>query len=143
MEQEKRPVGKVVVIVIVVVIAAAAAAFFLASRGSDTSTPSTTNASNTEERSQSQTSTLTFDEIEKHNSEDDCWTVINGNVYDLTSFIARHPGGDEILRACGEDATSFFESRTDEDGEPVGSGTPHSASAESQLQTLLLGPLQN
>lgn len=154
--EEKRSTGKVIAIVSAVVVLSAALAFFLASRGdttnnSETTTPTTTqttqsdnnDADNPDGSQQSETLALTVKEVEKHNSEDDCWTIIRGNVYDLTSFIARHPGGDEIERACGEDATTLFETRTDENGEPVGSGTPHSGSAESQLETLLLGPLEN
>jgi cytochrome b involved in lipid metabolism len=34
--------------------------------------------------------------------------AISGNVYDVTSFIPNHPGGDQILMGCGKDATSLF-----------------------------------
>lgn len=84
---------------------------------------------------------LTVEEVAKHNNANDCWTIINDNVYDITSYIPFHPGGDEILRACGGDGTSLFETRTTEDGETVGSGTPHSPRAETQLNSFLLGPL--
>lgn len=30
-------------------------------------------------------------DISKHNSIDDCWITIKGNVYDLTNFISDHP----------------------------------------------------
>ena len=36
---------------------------------------------------------FTREEIEKHNSEDDCWIVVDGKVYDATSVLAWHPGG--------------------------------------------------
>lgn len=81
----------------------------------------------------------TVDEVKDHNSKDDCWTIINGNVYDITSYVPRHPGGDEILRACGEDGTSLFTQRQDSSGNDVGSGTPHSSSAASQLESLKIG----
>lgn len=79
---------------------------------------------------------VSLEEVAKHNSKSDCWSVIDGKVYDLTSYIPRHTGGDEILRACGVDGTSLFQNRTTSDGQKVGTGTPHSSSAESQLQSL-------
>ena len=86
--------------------------------------------------------TLTKAEVQKHNSSSDCWTIISGKVYNVTDFISRHPGGSEILRACGTDATTLFTTRHTESGEAVGSGTPHSSNAESQLNQFLLGDLQ-
>ena len=53
--------------------------------------------------------TYTMEEIAKHNSKESCWTVIRGKVYDLTSWIDKHPGGaDKILRICGKDGTDLF-----------------------------------
>ena len=44
-----------------------------------------------------------------HNKKDDCWIIIRNSVYDITGFIAAHPGGMDILLArAGEDATSYF-----------------------------------
>ncbi len=51
----------------------------------------------------------TMAEIAAANTEANCLTVINGIVYDLTSWISKHPGGDRnILRICGMDGTSAF-----------------------------------
>jgi cytochrome b involved in lipid metabolism len=86
--------------------------------------------------------TYTLAKVAEHSSESDCWTIIDGNVYDITSYVPRHPGGDEILRACGADGTSLFEQRQTANGEVVGSGTPHSASAQSQLQSLQIGTVE-
>ncbi|KAF2124682.1 hypothetical protein P153DRAFT_301773 [Dothidotthia symphoricarpi CBS 119687] len=36
---------------------------------------------------------FTRQEIEKHDSEDDCWIVVDGKVYDATSVLQWHPGG--------------------------------------------------
>jgi cytochrome b involved in lipid metabolism len=53
--------------------------------------------------------TYTMEEISKHNSKESCWTVIRGDVYDLTNWIEKHPGGaDKILRLCGKDGTDLF-----------------------------------
>jgi len=88
-----------------------------------------------------QTRTLTMSEVSRHTSKDDCWTIISGNVYDLTPYINRHPGGDEILRACGTDSTTLFMSRTTDEGQPIGSGAPHSQTANDQLKELNIGTL--
>jgi cytochrome b involved in lipid metabolism len=29
-------------------------------------------------------------------------------VYDVTTFIGKHPGGEAILKGCGKDATQMF-----------------------------------
>lgn len=51
---------------------------------------------------------ITQSELAKHNSKDDCWVVYNNKVYDVTSYIPRHPGGEQrIARTCG---TLDFES---------------------------------
>lgn len=87
--------------------------------------------------------TYTTDEVAMHATEEDCWTIIEGNVYDITSYIPRHSGGDEILRACGVDSTTLFTQRKTDEGERVGSGTPHSSSATAQLSSLQIGVLAN
>jgi cytochrome b involved in lipid metabolism len=81
-------------------------------------------------------------DVAKHNNANDCWTIIGEKVYDLTSYVPRHPGGDEILRACGNDGTSLFESRQSADGENIGSGQPHSPNAQQQLESLYIGELR-
>jgi cytochrome b involved in lipid metabolism len=88
-----------------------------------------------------QAKTFTLNEVASHNSRTDCWTIISGQVYELTDFINRHLGGDEVLRACGTDATTLFTSRTTKDGQSIGSGTPHSQAAQEQLDQLKLGTL--
>ncbi len=84
---------------------------------------------------------LTKTEVAKHNSKNDCWTIISGQVYDITSYVSSHPGGDEILRACGIDGTSLFTKRQTSSGQTVGSGTPHDRSSTQQLQDYRLGDL--
>jgi cytochrome b involved in lipid metabolism len=50
-------------------------------------------------------------------------------VYDVTKFISRHPGGEVILSAVGQDATADF------------NGFGHSAHARSMLGYLEVGQL--
>ncbi|QQS20970.1 MAG: cytochrome b5 domain-containing protein [Candidatus Moraniibacteriota bacterium] len=48
-------------------------------------------------------------QVSAHKSESDCWTIVRGNVYDVTPAIKTHPGGSEkILNMCGRDATEEF-----------------------------------
>ena len=84
---------------------------------------------------------LTKAEVAKHSSASDCWTIIDGVVYDITPYVSRHPGGDEILRACGGDGSTLFNQRQTASGEAVGSGTSHSSTAQSQLAQFSLGEL--
>ena len=71
---------------------------------------------------------LAYDEVQKHNTAGDCWIIVHGQVYDLSTFD--HPGGpasklafsvdsfDEdqnahvpivILKYAGADATNAFD----------------------------------
>lgn len=55
---------------------------------------------------------LTLEEVAKHNSKASCYSIINGSVHDLTSWISKHPGGEKgILSICGKDGTSAFMSK--------------------------------
>lgn len=47
-------------------------------------------------------------EVAKHNKTDDAWIIIENKVYDVTSYVEEHPGGDAILRHVGGDATEGF-----------------------------------
>ena len=51
---------------------------------------------------------VTWSEVKKHNSKKDCWIVIEGNAYDVTKWLAIHPGGSIIASLAGQDATVFF-----------------------------------
>jgi len=51
---------------------------------------------------------FTVDEVKKHNKKDDAWTIIENKVYNITSWIPKHPGGQIIMKAVGKDATQLF-----------------------------------
>ncbi len=53
---------------------------------------------------------LSIDQIAQHCTRDNLWLVIDDVVYDLTSYVAQHPGGDAILRNAGKDASAGFHS---------------------------------
>ena len=52
---------------------------------------------------------VTAADVSEHATADDCWTIVDGDVYDLTPFISAHPGGTGALTAlCGRDGTEDF-----------------------------------
>ncbi|MES1907728.1 MAG: hypothetical protein MHM6MM_000788 [Cercozoa sp. M6MM] len=53
--------------------------------------------------------TVTLEELRRHNSASDAWLSIHGEVYDVTEFAARHPGGQVIVEYFGTECTDQFE----------------------------------
>ena len=48
----------------------------------------------------------TREQVSCHKRSDDCWIIIDGEVYNVSSWLRRHPGGPEVLRHYGgEDAS--------------------------------------
>lgn len=48
-------------------------------------------------------------DVQAHNTQSSCWSVIGGDVYDLTTWISRHPGGSQaIIGLCGTDGTDAY-----------------------------------
>jgi cytochrome b involved in lipid metabolism len=48
-------------------------------------------------------------EVAAHNKLDDCWVVIDSTVYDVSGFLAVHPGGPAIVaKYAGQDCTEAF-----------------------------------
>jgi cytochrome b involved in lipid metabolism len=55
---------------------------------------------------------ISLSEVSSHNSRQSCWSVVDGEVYDLTEFIDNHPGGAEaVIGLCGMDGTSRLRGR--------------------------------
>ena len=82
---------------------------------------------------------LDMTEIKKHNKSSDCWMLISGNVYDITSFFGSHPGGNETMIAtCGTNATDAYMTK-DPNATSTNGGRDHSSTARSMLQDYYLG----
>ncbi|KAG7327183.1 hypothetical protein KOW79_008789 [Hemibagrus wyckioides] len=70
------------------------------------------------------------EEVQAHNTSKDAWLIIHDKVYDITTFLEEHPGGEEVLlEQAGSDATESFED--------VG----HSTDARQMLQQYYIGEL--
>jgi len=79
---------------------------------------------------------LDSQEIAKHNSESDCWMIIDAKVYNLTSYLGMHPGGAApILPYCGKDGSQAFATKDQK------SFKPHSDYANTLLANYYIGDL--
>ena len=73
----------------------------------------------------------TMEQVAEHDDDQSCWTVINGEVYDVTSWVVRHPGGPDRIRGlCGQDGTRNFT------GQHEGQEVPAGRLAEFKIGTL-------
>lgn len=55
------------------------------------------------------TYTLTTAIVAQHNTASDCWVTAGNNVYNVTSYIKAHPGGQSnITRYCGADIGAAY-----------------------------------
>jgi hypothetical protein len=77
------------------------------------------------------TTSLTAAAVATHASATDCWTIVDGQVYDLTSWVNRHPGGEAPIESlCGQDGSAAFREQHGSQGEP-----------NERLASFLLGPV--
>jgi len=84
---------------------------------------------------QSTFQTISKAEVALHKSASDCWIIIDNAVYDVTSYLSNHPGGSKtIIPSCGIDATAAYNA--------IKNGRGHSAAADADLSTLLVGTVQ-
>jgi cytochrome b involved in lipid metabolism len=74
---------------------------------------------------------LSNSEIKTHNLKSDCWSIVNGNVYNLTSYVKSHPGGASVIaNICGKDGSKAFDNQHNTQGKP-----------NNVLSSFLLGPV--
>ncbi|KAI8931755.1 hypothetical protein NX059_011395 [Plenodomus lindquistii] len=73
----------------------------------------------------------TYSDVSEHNTKKDLYIVVHDKVYNATSFVDEHPGGEEVLLDVGgQDSTEAFED--------VG----HSDEAREILEGMLVGTLK-
>ncbi|KAI9847456.1 MAG: hypothetical protein M1837_002357 [Sclerophora amabilis] len=79
----------------------------------------------------SETKEFTYTDVSTHTAKKDLYIVVHDKVYNATTFVDEHPGGEEVLLDVGgQDATEAFED--------VG----HSDEAREVLDGLLVGNLK-
>lgn len=77
---------------------------------------------------------LTTSEVAKHSTAQDCWTIVSGKVYNVTSYINSHPGGSQaVMSICGVDGTVAFQTK--------GGGGSHSQNAVNILSSFYVGDI--
>jgi cytochrome b involved in lipid metabolism len=92
--------------------------------GGSTSTPVATNPKPT-------VTTFTMAEVALHADTTSCYSVINGSVYDLTTWITKHPGGERGIKSiCGKDGSDGF------NGKHGGKPQPESTLASFKIGVL-------
>ncbi|KAG2392725.1 hypothetical protein C9374_011450 [Naegleria lovaniensis] len=70
------------------------------------------------------------EQVSAHSSENDCWMICHGLVYDVTTYLNEHPGGVNLMmKNAGKDCTSDFEAMF------------HSPKARNILKKYLIGEL--
>ena len=73
-------------------------------------------------------------EVAKHNTNMDCYMVINNKVYDLSGYASSHPGGTRnVVNYCGKESTTAYDTK--------GRGSPHSSYADGLLDKYYIGDL--
>ena len=49
---------------------------------------------------------IPWSEVAKHTAREDKWIVIHGDIFDITNWARKHPGGSRVIsHYAGEDAT--------------------------------------
>ena len=62
---------------------------------------------------------LVASEISKHSIAKDCWSIVNGNVYNLTTYVQSHPGGAGVIKnICGRDGSAAFKNQHGSSSKP-------------------------
>ncbi|XP_049389194.1 cytochrome b5 domain-containing protein RLF [Solanum stenotomum] len=60
-------------------------------------------------KGQSNKRLISIDEVKEHQNAEAMWTVLKGNVYNITPYMKFHPGGvDMLMKAVGKDCTALF-----------------------------------
>jgi len=91
--------------------------------------------SNGQEAQQPAQRLISLGELARHNKADDCWLAIGGKVVDVSAYDTHPAGKKAFLPYCGTDATAAYSTKGKK-------GEPHSALADSQLDSFLVGYLE-
>lgn len=73
----------------------------------------------------------TMTQVKTHHTAANCWSVVGTNVYNLTGWVRKHPGGTgPVVAMCGKNATVAFNKKH------RGSGTAKVALSKYKIGTL-------
>ena len=76
----------------------------------------------------------TLEEVAEHDNAEDCWMVIEGNVYDFTDYMPNHPAPPVVMVGwCGREATEGMTTK--------GYGNNHSDAAWEMMAPYQVGVL--
>ena len=79
------------------------------------------------------TGSITAALLATHSSDQSCWLLIEGRVYDVTRFLRKHPGSQlPVLKMCGKESTEAFLTQG-------GRGSRHSYEAVDKLKQFYVG----
>lgn len=76
-------------------------------------------------------STYTLSNLKTHKLKRNAWLIVDKNVYNVTNWIDKHPGGKIIMNGIGKDSTKIFKM--------IG----HSKNAYSMLKKFKIGKLNS
>lgn len=98
-----------------------------------TAAPASEDAAGSEGATTTGMGSYSLDEVAIHATKEDCWTAIDGVVYDVTKFVSSHPGGEgSIISLCGKDGTDGFNGQHGSDDQ-----------AKSKLKSFEIGVLSS
>ena len=70
-------------------------------------------------------STYTMDDVKAHATASDCWSVVAGTVYNLTTWEGEHPGGGQVIVGlCGVDGTAAYKGQHGSQKKPASALAP-------------------
>ncbi|XP_013392633.1 fatty acid 2-hydroxylase [Lingula anatina] len=82
--------------------------------------------------------TFSLEEVKKHNHVKDLWVINQNKVYDVTTFVEKHPGGKEVLAEfAGSNVTEIMREPSSHNF-----GHKHTKYAYSLLQSHYIGDLE-
>lgn len=73
-------------------------------------------------------------DVARHARPEDCWMIIDGRVYDISTYLPDHPSRSGIVEPwCGKEASEAYHTK--------GRGRSHSAGANALLAEYRIGTL--
>jgi len=77
------------------------------------------------------TASYSMTQVKTHRTAANCWSVVGANVYNLTGWVKKHPGGaGHVVAMCGKNATVAFTKKHS------GSSTAKAALSKYKIGTL-------